>query len=371
MPEPRQCAECGASLPSGAPNCLCPTCGFRAALKADPQAAAPFYPSALFDPPSAGRPLSADAVGDSPSACYPRPSDWRGAGGEGKGSVEGRGEGEPEIQNPKSQIQNPRIRYFGDYELLEEIARGGMGVVYRARQVSLNRTVAVKMILAGQLASASDVQRFCAEAEAAAKLQHPNIVAIHEVGEHDGQHYFSMDFVEGKNLAQLVSDFGFRIPEFRRAARWMKTIAEAIHYAHQRGVLHRDLKPSNVLIDPTDQPRITDFGVAKRLDVAQASSPASSGGVPPAHSEPGRGRPENPQAETPALHNLTLTGQVLGSPNFMPPEQAAGKRGQIGPQIDVYSLGAILYHLLTARPPFLAETLTETLQQVQNADPIS
>ncbi len=256
-------------------------------------------------------------------------------------------------------------------ELLEEIARGGMGVVYRARQVSLNRTVAVKMILAGQLASASDVQRFRAEAEAAAKLQHPNIVAIHEVGEHDGQHYFSMDFVEGKNLAQLVSDFGFRISEFRRAARWVKTIAEAIHYAHQRGVLHRDLKPSNVLIDPTDQPRITDFGLAKRLDVAQASSPASSGGVRAVRSEPGCGRPKNPQAETPALHNLTLTGQVLGSPNFMPPEQAAGKRGQIGPHIDVYSLGAILYHLLTARPPFLAETLTETLQQVQNADPIS
>jgi serine/threonine protein kinase/tetratricopeptide (TPR) repeat protein len=279
-----------------------------------------------------------------------------------------------------------KIRYFGDYELLEEIARGGMGVVYRARQVSLNRTVAVKMILAGQLASAADVQRFRGEAAAAANLQHPNIVAIHEVGEQDGQHYFSMDYVEGRDLARLVAGCGApphpslsptggegarRAGEgagvvaydFKQAAGWLKTIAEAIHYAHERGILHRDLKPSNILIDQNDQPRITDFGLAKWYGVppsggqAQETRSASitSGALPA-------------KAGTP--YDLTLSGQVLGSPNFMPPEQAAGKRGQIGPHSDVYSLGAILYHLLTARPPFLAETLSETLQQVQHTDPI-
>src|SRR5262249_50099603 len=140
----------------------------------------------------------------------------------------------------------PPIRRFGDYELLEEIARGGMGVVYKARQLSLNRTVAVKMILSGEFARPEYVQRFKLEAEAAANLNHPNIVAIHEVGQQDGQHYFSMDYVPGQNLAELVRKGP--LPA-RQAAAYLKTIAEAIHYAHQRGILHRDLKPSNVLID--------------------------------------------------------------------------------------------------------------------------
>lgn len=239
-------------------------------------------------------------------------------------------------------IQGNRLRYFGDYEMIEEVARGGMGVVYRARQLSLNRIVAVKMILAGQLASPADVQRFRAEAEAAANLQHPNIVAIHEIGEHQGQHYFSMDYVEGKNLAQLISDCRLRITDFGTAARYVKIIAEAIHYAHQQGTLHRDLKPSNVLIDPFDQPRITDFGLARRLN--------------------------DPQLST-ASQQLTVTGQVLGTPNFMPPEQASAKRDAIGPHSDVYSLGAILYFLLTGRPPFTAQTIHETVTQVLNAEP--
>src|SRR5436190_18449425 len=162
----------------------------------------------------------------------------------------------------ESKIRNPTIRYFGDYELLEEIARGGMGVVYKARQVSLNRTVAVKMILAGQLASAADVQRFRAEAEAVAQLQHPNIVSIHEVGEHEAQQYFSMDYVAGKNLAGLVGDQPLSAAH---AASMLKTIAEAIHQAHQRGILHRDLMPTNVLIDIFRQPRITDFGLARHI----------------------------------------------------------------------------------------------------------
>jgi serine/threonine protein kinase len=198
------------------------------------------------------------------------------------------------------------LRYFGDYELLEEIARGGMGVVYRARQPSLERIVAVKMILAGQFASKQIIQRFRGEVTAAALLQHPNIVAIHDVGIHDDQHYFSMDYVAGQNLSQLV---GNRPLPPGKAARYVKVIAEAIHYAHEQGILHRDLKPSNVLIDSaTDQPRITDFGLAKRLD---------------------------------GESTLTLTGQVLGSPNFMPPEQASNDRSKVGRHSDVYGLGAI------------------------------
>jgi serine/threonine-protein kinase len=226
------------------------------------------------------------------------------------------------------------LRYFGDYELLEEIARGGMGVVYKARQVSLNRTVAVKMILSGQLAGPAEVQRFRHEAEAAANLQHPNIVAIHEVGEHDGQRYFSMDYIEGKELAGLVREGP--LPA-KRAAAYVKTIAEAIHYAHGKGVLHRDLKPSNILIDAGDQLRVTDFGLAKKQ-----TDPSG----------------------------LTLSGAVIGTPAYMSPEQAAGKSKDVGPSSDVYSLGAILYCLLTARPPFVGEAMHDTLVQVLEAEPI-
>jgi WD40 repeat protein len=226
---------------------------------------------------------------------------------------------------------------FGDYELIEEIARGGMGVVYKARQVSLDRLVAVKMILAGEFATPQFVQRFRTEAAAAAVLHHPNIVAIHEVGVNAGQHYFSMDFVAGPNLAALV---GHQPLPARRVAQYLKTIAEAIHYAHEQGILHRDLKPSNVLIDANDQPRITDFGLAKRLT----------------------GKSEM---------DLTLSGQVLGSPNFMPPEQASGKHGKVGRYSDVYALGGILYHLLTARPPFQADSLEIIVSQVLTAEPVS
>ncbi len=220
------------------------------------------------------------------------------------------------------------VRYFGDYDVLGEIARGGMGVVYRSRQKSLNRIVALKMIRAGRLADDAEVKRFRTEAEAAANLQHPNIVAIHEIGDHEGQHYFSMDYVEGKDLAQLVSGGPLSTA---LAARYVKTIAEAIAYAHQRGTLHRDLKPHNVLIDQHDQPRITDFGLAKL---------------------------------TKHDSSLTLEGAVMGSPSYMPPEQATGRHDQVGPHSDVYSLGAILYELLTGQPPFKAETPLATLHKV-------
>jgi outer membrane protein assembly factor BamB/tRNA A-37 threonylcarbamoyl transferase component Bud32 len=225
------------------------------------------------------------------------------------------------------------VRYFGDYELLEEVARGGMGVVFRARQVKLDRIVALKMILAGQLAGEDDVRRFHQEARTAAALQHPNIVAIHEVGEHDGQHYFSMDFIDGTSLAQLVRDNP--LPA-ERAVRYVLAAARAVQYAHERGVLHRDLKPANVLIDGFDQPKVTDFGLARRID--QESS-------------------------------LTATGAVVGTPSYMPPEQASGKSALLGPASDVYSLGAVLYELVTGRPPFRAASAFETIIQVLEAEP--
>ncbi len=226
-----------------------------------------------------------------------------------------------------------RVRYFGDYELLEEIAHGGMGVVYKARQVSLNRIVAVKMILAGQLASEAEVKRFRTEAEAAAQLQHPNIVSIHEVGEHEGQQYFSMDFIVGASLAARIGKKPLAIGE---AVQWMKTIAEAVHFAHQRGIVHRDLKPANVLLDEFDQPRITDFGLAKRLD---------------------RG------------DQVTASGALLGTPDYMSPEQVAGRHDISGPASDVFSLGAMLYEMLTGRVPFRGSNLADTLSHILQDEP--
>jgi serine/threonine protein kinase len=230
------------------------------------------------------------------------------------------------------------VRYFGDYELLEEIARGGMGVVYKARQVSLNRIVALKMILAGQLASPADVQRFRREAESAASLDHPNIVPIFEVGEHQGQHYYSMGYVEGGSLGERIAK-GPLPP--REAAGFMKTIAIAIQFAHDHGVIHRDLKPANILLDRNDQPRVTDFGLAKRITL---TGPKPTGGP-------------------------TVAGDVLGTPSYMAPEQAEGKINLVGPLADVYSLGAILYALLTGRPPFQATTPIDALVQVVELEP--
>jgi len=247
------------------------------------------------------------------------------------------------------------VRFFGDYELRAEIGRGGMGAIYKARQPGLNRIVAVKVILGGHFASRESIRRFQAEAQAAARLQHPNIVALYEVGEHEGQHFFSMEFVEGHSLEELIRD---RPLPASRAARYVRIIAEAIHHAHERGVLHRDLKPSNILIDGQDQPRITDFGLAKSFVVPL------SGGSGAHDSTPGPANAGTPYA------SLTLTGQVLGSPNYMPPEQAAGRSGEVGPWSDVYALGAILYQLLTGRCPFLADTVEQTLQQALHKEPV-
>jgi tetratricopeptide (TPR) repeat protein len=227
-----------------------------------------------------------------------------------------------------------RIRYFGDYEIVRELARGGMGVVFQARQVSLNRTVALKMILAGQLATDTDVKRFYAEAEAAANLDHPGIVPIYEVGQHERQHYFSMGFVEGQSLSQRLAD-GPLPP--RQAAALIVKVAEAIEYAHQRGVIHRDLKPANILLDQDGNPRVTDFGLAKKLEV-------DSG--------------------------LTGSGQIMGTPSYMPPEQAGGKRGDVGPASDVYALGATLSAVVPGRPRSPAPTAMDTLIQVISDEPV-
>jgi serine/threonine protein kinase/WD40 repeat protein len=237
----------------------------------------------------------------------------------------------------------PRVRYFGDYELLQEIARGGMGVVFKARQLSLNRLVALKMILAGQLASAADVERFRREAQAAANLDHPNIVPIYEVGDHEGQQFFSMKLVEGGSLAEQLAtvlkghgwqSVGSRDVQ-RRVGQLLAKVAQAVHHAHQRGILHRDLKPGNILLDAGGEPLVTDFGLAKRV-----------------HGDGG----------------LTQSGAVVGTPGYMAPEQALAQK-DLSVAVDVWSLGAILYELLTGQPPYQAATPVDTILRLLHQEP--
>ncbi len=228
----------------------------------------------------------------------------------------------------------PLPRLFGDYELLAEVGRGGMGLVYMARQVSLDRIVALKMVLRGDIASRADLARFRTEAEAAARLDHPGIVPVYEVGEFEGQPYFTMKFVTGTTLARKLAEGP--IPA-REAAALLAPVARAVHYAHTRGVLHRDLKPSNILIDEEGRPHVSDFGLAKRVE---------------------------------GDAQLTLSGAILGTPAHMAPEQAAGTRGRLAPASDVYSLGTILYQMLTGRPPFQAASPVDTVLLVLEQEPL-
>ena len=242
--------------------------------------------------------------------------------------------GSADEARPSLAWARPASRVVGDCELIEELGRGGMGVVYKARERGLGRVVALKMLLRGGSASANDLARFRAEAESAARLDHPQIVPIHAVGDHEGLPYFTMSFVEGTTLARRLADGPIPPAE---AAALLAPVCRAIDYAHRRGVLHRDLKPSNILIDREGTPLVSDFGLAKRID-------ADAG--------------------------LTHSGDVVGTPSYMPPEQAVGGRGAIGPAADVYSLGAILYQMLTGRPPFQAARPLDTILQVLEQDPL-
>jgi serine/threonine-protein kinase len=246
----------------------------------------------------------------------------------------------PSGQPPESRPPDPP-----GYQVLGELGRGGMGVVYKARQTALNRTVALKMVRAGGHAGAAERARFRGEAGAAARLSHPNIVQVYEVGEHQGCPYLAMEYVDGDSLAARTG--GTPLPP-RAAAELVRTLARAVHYAHERGVVHRDLKPANILLaaacglaglpakPQAATPKIADFGLARCLDEA----------------------------------GQTRTGDVLGTPSYMAPEQAEGRPRDVGPHTDVYALGAILYELLTGRPPFRGTSLLETLEQVRAQEPV-
>lgn len=227
----------------------------------------------------------------------------------------------------------PFPRSFGTYELLGEIGRGGMGVVYKARQKDLDRVVAIKMILASHLASAEHVRRFQIEARAAARLRHSNIVHIHEVGQCHGQHYFTMEYIEGESLAARI---GRERLAFDAIGRIVGAVARAVEHLHQQGIVHRDLKPSNILLDRDDQPYVTDFGLAKVF-------------------EPGS--------------EMTATGVIAGTPSYMAPEQASGRNSEVGPAADIYSLGAILYELLTGEPPFKQDSPLDTVLDILGREP--
>jgi WD40 repeat protein/tetratricopeptide (TPR) repeat protein len=234
---------------------------------------------------------------------------------------------------PGATRPRPTLQFFGDYELLEEIAHGGMGIVFRARHLQQNRLVALKMILSGHLATPTLIQRFRSEAEAASRLDHPGIVPIYEIGERDGQHYFAMKLVEGRNLAHEIARRRLSVAE---SVRLTAAVARAVHHAHERGILHRDLKPTNILLDAQRVPHVSDFGLAKILE-----------------------------------DNISLTQSlaVLGTPTYMAPEQAMGHSKQITTAADIYSIGAILYELLTGRPPFRAETALATMRLVAEQEP--
>jgi serine/threonine protein kinase/Tfp pilus assembly protein PilF len=245
----------------------------------------------------------------------------------------GLGPVEPEHEMNEDRALSSILMDFGDYELLEQIGRGGQGVVFRARQKSLNRTVALKVISLGQWASKTHLKRFRLEAEAAARLEHPGIVPIHEVGERDGQCYFSMKFIEGGQLDEVTKREPMSI---RHAAELIANVARTVHYAHENGILHRDIKPGNILLDQKGEPHLTDFGLARLVE---------------------------------SESTVTRTMEVLGTPSYMAPEQAVGNNAAISSVTDVYGLGAVLYQLLTGQPPFAGGTTYETIKLLLDTEP--
>src|SRR5437868_9493779 len=303
----RVCRKCGAKIFSDAPRGLCTACVLETALAISP------------DAPVAGVDSSAEAS----------------AKADDPGRVD---ELSRDNTNPTSGAKEAvraatMLGELGDYELLEEIGRGGQGVVFRARQKSLNRTVALKVISLGQWASKAHLKRFRREAEAAAGLDHPSIIPIYEVGERDGSCYFSMKFVEGGQLDEVVR----RAPiSIRQAAELIAKVARTVHYAHEHGILHRDIKPGNILLDVNGEPLLTDFGLARLIE---------------------------------AESTVTRTLEVMGTPSYMAPEQAVGNNANLTSATDVYGLGAVLYQLLTGHPPFAGGTTYETIKLLLDTEP--
>jgi TolB-like protein/Tfp pilus assembly protein PilF len=291
----RICRKCGAKIFSDAPRGLCTACVLETALGIFP-----------------------DAV----------------AGGGDPGTVDEASRDQANAAHSKQAVSAATmLGELGDYELLEEIGRGGQGVVFRARQKSLNRSVALKVISLGQWASKAHLKRFRREAEAAASLDHPSIVPIYEVGERDGQCYFSMKFVEGGQLDEVVRQTPMSV---RQAAELIAKVARTVHYAHEHGILHRDIKPGNILLDAKSEPHLTDFGLARLVE---------------------------------SESSVTQTLDVLGTPSYMAPEQAVGNNAAVSSVTDVYGIGAVLYQLLTGHPPFAGGTTYETIKLLEDTEP--
>src|SRR5215472_8234331 len=297
----RICRKCGAKIFSDAPRGLCTACVLETALG--------IFPDAV-------------AAGDSSAVASAKADDG--------GSAE-----DIQTNNETARLESAAtmLGELGDYELLEEIGRGGQGVVFRARQKRLNRTVALKVISLGQWASKAHLKRFRREAEAAASLDHPCIVPIYEVDERDGSCYFSMKFVEGGQLDEVTRREPMPI---RRAVELIAKVARTVHYAHEHGILHRDIKPGNILLDAKGEPHLTDFGLARLVE---------------------------------SESSVTQTLDVLGTPSYMAPEQASGEHTAITRITDVYGLGAVLYQLLTGQPPFAGGATYETIKLLLDTEP--
>src|SRR6266853_1757732 len=293
----RICRNCGAKIFSDAPEGLCTGCVLEAAI---------------------------GGAGDSSAVASAKADDRDSAKKDNANAAPGK---------EKTARAAELLGELGDYELLDEVGRGGQGVVFRAHQKSLNRTVALKVIGLGHWATEAHLKRFRLEAEAAARLEHPGIVPIHEVGERDGSCYFSMKFVEGGQLDEVVR----RAPmSIRQAVELIAKVARTVHYAHEHGILHRDIKPGNILLDVKGEPHLTDFGLARLLE---------------------------------SESTVTRTLEVLGTPSYMAPEQAAGNNTKLTSATDVYGLGAVLYQLLTGHPPFAGGTTFETIKLVLETEP--